>query len=175
MNLCETKQMLTMLWSLYPNAPKLSKDDKEVMAMAWLAVLYEYSLEDVWRAARRCFERESRFVPTAPDVLKHCEKTYHTERFLPAKYTSLLESVDLSISAEMRRERLIKGYSKRSDLDADERQQLETVTRERQQIRELDAMWREAHSAAQVAYDQTERAKLADDGSVSRLKMLALT
>lgn len=173
MNLRETQQLLTMLWSLYPNAPKLSKDDKEVMAMAWLTILYEYSLQDVWQAVLKCFEHESRFVPTAPDVLKRCEKNYHIERYLPAKYYELQNNIDLSSKAEFRRQRILLRNS--ASLDEEERQQFERAKTEQQHIKEMDAMWREAEQTAQVAYDQIERSKLADDGSVSRLKRLALT
>ena len=178
MNLRETQQLLTMLWSMYPNAPKLSREDKEVMAMAWLGLMFEYSLEDVWKAVRRCFEHEPRFVPTAPEVLKRCSKDYKIERYLPPEYKQLCREVDLTVRAEIDRDNLERELLRREreigGLDDEERQMLEEIRRDKEIIRQIDRMWREAQSTARTAYEQTERAKLADDGAAKKLRALAI-
>ena len=178
MNLRETQQLLTMLWSMYPNAPKLTREDKENMAMAWLGLMYEYSLEDVWKAVKMCFEREPRFVPTAPEVLKNCTKDYKTERFLPPEYEELSQQVDLTFDAEVRRENTERALRimKRNQggLDDGERQMLEKIEQEKAIIKEIERMWNEAYNTARIAYEQAERAKLADDGAARRLRALAI-
>ena len=178
MNLRETQQLLTMLWSMYPNAPKLSRDDKEVMATAWLGLLFEYSLEDVWKAVRQCFEHEPRFLPTAPEVLKRCSKDYKIERYLPPEYETLCGKVDLSMRAEIDRENLERSLLNRQEakggLDAEDRELLEGVRKEKEIIRQIDRIWSEASTTARIAYEQAERAKLADDGAAKKLRALAI-
>ncbi|MCQ2101453.1 MAG: replicative helicase loader/inhibitor [Fibrobacter sp.] len=176
MNLKETKQLLTMLWSMYPNAPKLSRDDKEVMAMAWVGLMYEFALEDVWKAVKQCFEREPRYIPTAPEVLSKCTKDYKTERFLPKEYEELEETIDRSWAATLNRENIYKQLSQKDVESMDEEQKsiYNKVVKERETDRRLDEMWNEAYNTARVAYEQTERAKLTEDGATQRLKQLAI-
>lgn len=178
MNLRETQQLLTMLWSMYPNAPKLTRDDKEVMATAWLGLMFEYSIEDVWKAVKQCFEHEPRFLPTAPEVLKRCSKDYKIERYLPTEYEELCQKVDLTMNAEIRRDNMETALRRRQrekgELDDEEQQMLETIEKEKSIIKQIDQIWNEASNTARIAYEQTERAKLADDGTAKRLKALAI-
>lgn len=178
MNLRETQQLLTMLWSMYPNAPKLSREDKEVMAVAWLGLMYEFSLEDVWKAVRQCFEHEPRFIPTAPEVLKRCSKDYKIERYLPPEYEKLCGKVDLSMRAEIDRDNLERSLllrqKEKGGLDAEDRELLEDIRRDKAIVKQIDRMWSEASTTARIAYEQAERAKLADDGTEERLKALAM-
>lgn len=174
MNLHETQQLLTMLWSLYPNAPKLSKDDKSVMAMAWLSVLYEYSREDVWMATKRCIAAEPRFVPTAPEILKRCEKTLHIERYLTPEYTELTGKIDLSIEAEMERRQLIRLMDQCKELDPEDRKLYAKVKAEQAIIKRIDTLWRAARETAENVYEQAEQAKLYEDGTITKLKQLSI-
>lgn len=176
MNLRETKQLLTMLWSMYPNAPKLSRDDKEVMAMAWVGLMYEFALEDVWKAVKQCFEREPRYIPTAPEVLSKCTKDYKTERFLPKEYEELEETIDRSWAATVNRESIYKQLSQKDveSLDDEQKSLYNKVVKERETDRRLDKMWDEAYNTARVAYEQAERAKLTEDEATQRLKQLAI-
>lgn len=178
MNLRETQQLLTMLWSMYPNAPKLSRDDKEVMATAWLGLLYEFSLEDVWKAVKQCFENEPRFIPTAPEILKRCSKNYKTELYLPKEYESLTQQVDLTFNAMVQRDNLERALMvrkrDRGGLDEGEKEMLADIQREKEIISKIERMWNEASDTARIAYEQAERAKLADDGTVKKLRALAI-
>ena len=174
MNLRETQQLLTMLWSLYPNAPKLSKEDKNVMAMAWLSVLYEYSRDDVWMATKRCIAAEPRFVPTAPEILKRCEKTYHIEQYLPPEYDELSKKVDLSLEAERERRQLIRIMDQCKELDAEDRALYLKMKEEQEIIKRIDHLWKTARETAENAYAQAERAKLFDDGAATKLKQLSI-
>jgi hypothetical protein len=177
MNLRETQQLLTMIWSMYPNAPRLSREDKEVMAMAWLGLMYEYSLEDVWKAARQCFEAEPRFIPTAPEVMRRCTKSYKVERYLPPEYAALTTGIDLTFNACRQRdnlERALRMRAQERELDGGEKTMLAEIETEQARIREIDRIWGEAYQTARIAYEQAERAKLADDGAEKRLKALAI-
>lgn len=175
MNRQETARLLTIVWSLYPNAPKMTREDKEAMVMAWLALLYEYALNDVWEAVKECMEHEPRFVPTAPEVLTRCRKSYAVERYLPKEYAKLCATVDMTAAAEGTRvslERMLRHAEASHGLADWEREQLEGIERERATIREIERMWNEAAETARIAYEQGERAKLAEDGAT--LKQLAL-
>ena len=177
MNLIDTRQLLTMLWGLYPNAPKLSSDERDVMAMAWLAILYEYSLEDVWQATKKCVAHEPRFVPTAPEILKHCEKTLHIDRYLPQEYQELCSSVDLSIGAEVERRQFIRiceSFESIDDLDDDDRSAYLQAKKEQEIIKKIDSMWKESNERALADYNRCERQKLFQDGTDTRLKQLCI-
>lgn len=178
MNLRETKQLLTMLWSMYPNAPKLSKEDKEIMAMAWLTCLYEYSLEDVWKAVKKCVEREPRFIPTAPEVQKRTEKDYKVEKYLTQEYEDLNRLIDRSITTEIGRERRLREFKVRienkKELTEEEKEIFEKDKIDSEISKRIDKLWNEAYEEARIAYEQRERAKLADDGMMTELKRLAI-
>lgn len=178
MNLRETQQLLTMLWSMYPNAPNLSKEDKEVMATAWLGIMWEYSLEDVWKAVKQCFEHEPRFVPTAPEVLKRCSKTYNIELYLPPEYETLCRRVDLTMDAEIDRNNqersLVQRQKEKGGLTAKELALLEDIRQTKEIVKQLDRMWSEALSSARIAYEQAERVKLTEDGAARKLRALAI-
>lgn len=177
MNLRETQQLLTMIWSMYPNAPKLTREDKDVMAVAWLGLMYEYSLEDVWKAVKICIEKEPRFVPTAPEVLRNCTKDYRTERFLPPEYEELCRQVDMTMNGHTKREcllRMLMEEQRERGLDDEQKRMLEKIRREKAILREIERMWHEAYSTARIAYEQAERAKLAEDGAAKKLRALAI-
>lgn len=176
MNLKETQQLLSMIWSMYPNAPKLSREDKEMMAFAWLGLLYEYSLADVWKAVRKCFENESRFVPTAPEVLKYCQKEYQIERYLPSEYSELRAELEEKLGGRTANDVycLIAMFRKSKPESDEERRLLTDMLDARQILRRLDEIWDQAYEIAKNAYARAEQAKLADDGAIKKLQMLAL-
>lgn len=176
MNLRETQQLLSMLWSLYPNAPKLSREDKEMMAFAWLGMFYEYSLADVWKAVRKCFEHETRFVPTAPDVLKYCQKEYQIERYLPSEYAELRAELAKKLGGRTSNDvyNMIELFRRNKPENDEERKLLSDMLDARQILRRLDAVWDQAYEVAKNAYTRAEQAKLAEDGAIKKLKMLAI-
>ena len=160
------------------NAPKLTREDKEVMATAWLGLMCEYSLEDVWKAVKQCFEHEPRFIPTAPEVLKRCSKDYKIERYLPQEYKQLCREVDLTMRAEIDRDNLERSLllrqKEKGGLDDEDRALLEDIRRDKAIIKQIDRMWSEASTTARIAYEQAEHAKLADDGTAQKLRALAI-
>lgn len=171
MNLVDTQQLLTMLWSLYPNAPKLARDDKIAMSMAWLAVLSDYALEDVWKAAKRCFQKEPRFVPSAPQILSECEKSLPIDQYLATEYNTLSEEVDASIEREIERHqamRLLRAEETLSDADA---KWLNELEEEERKVKKLNDLWKEAVKSAEYAYDGREKSRMIEDGSINRLKL----
>lgn len=176
MNMKETQQLLSMIWSMYPNAPKLSREDKEMMAFAWLGLLYEYSLADVWKAVHRCFASESRFVPTAPEVLRHCTKEYQIERYLPSEYEALRAELREKLGGRSPAEvyGLIEMFRKCKPETDEERRLLTDMLDARQILRRLDEIWDIAYATAKNAYASAEKRKLIDDGAIKKLEMLAL-
>lgn len=174
MNLRETQQILTMLWSLYPNAPKLSKDDKSVMAMAWLAIFYEYNREDVWHAVKRCITDEPRFVPTAPEILKRCEKTLNISQYLPQEYWELMQQVNMSVEADRERRQLLRFMDQNQDMNAEDMVTYARLKEEQAMVKRIEFLWKTASETAENAYEQAERAKLFEDGTDAKLKQLSL-
>ena len=176
MNLKETQQLLSMIWSMYPNAPKLSREDKEMMAFAWLGLLYEYSLNDVWKGVRKATEQESRFVPTAPEVLKYCQKEYQIERYLPSEYSELRAELEEKLGGRSPAEvyGLIEMFRKCKPETDEERRLLTDMLDARQILRKLDEIWDIAYATARNAYASAEKRKLIDDGAIKKLEMLAL-
>ena len=174
MNQKETAQLLSMIWSLYPNAPKITREDKEAMVFSWLCMLHEYSLADVWAGVKECMRKEPRFVPTAPEVMQKCEKSYNVERYLPKEYGELIAGIDQGVTAEANRAQIIRYYKKEGAKSTAEKAAYQRAVDERERIRKADAIWAEAYTTARIAYEQAERAKLADDGTAARLKQLAI-
>lgn len=89
MNLQDTQTFLTMLWSLFPNAPKCDADSKKAMVSAWFYVLHEYTINDVWTAAQSALRDKPSFIPTAYEVLARCKKTLNPDLFLGSEYEDL--------------------------------------------------------------------------------------
>lgn len=89
MNIEDTRNFLTMLWSLFPNAPRISAEEKSATIAAWFYVLHKYSLSDVWESAQSVLHDKPTFIPTAFEILNRCEKTLIPEDFVDAEYKDL--------------------------------------------------------------------------------------
>lgn len=157
MTLNETKGFLSMLWSLYPNAPKLTAEDKALMAVSWFNLLYEFSLADVWEAAKRCFDIQPRFTPTAPEVRAQCRRTLNVESFLDASYDQLSERTDMSPEAEVNSRNLISAFERRDDLNIHECEALDEAKDHIRRLEELRAKWMKAMTDARTDYDEKTR------------------
>lgn len=91
MNICETKMLLSILWSMYPNAPKFNNDAVEMMALSWATVLGEFSKEDALKAMHKAASESPKFVPTAMEVRQYCQKS------IRCKFTQ--DEIDTAIGA----------------------------------------------------------------------------
>ncbi len=78
MNIQETRNILAILWSYYPNAPKLDDSAATLMALSWARMFAEFSQLDVMNALQKAVKMSPKFVPTAPEILAHCTKTLET-------------------------------------------------------------------------------------------------
>ena len=78
MNIQETRNILAILWSYYPNAPKLDDSAAALMALSWARMFAEFSKLDVMNALQKAVKMSPKFVPTAPEILAHCTKTLET-------------------------------------------------------------------------------------------------
>ena len=174
MTLKETKQLLTMIWSLFPNAPKLTREDKEAMAFAWLAMLWEYSLQDVWKATQVAMSIEQRFVPTAPEVLKHCYKSYNSDGFLKKEQIEVIDRIDLSITATVNRRTRLSFFQAHPPESDEEKAEYEKLKKEIRECEIAEKWLDDAWEASRNAYDRGEKEKLAEEGTLPQLRMMAL-
>ena len=104
MNIQQTRQVLSYIWSTHPSAPKFSDDGKTRMIASYFRVLYQYSLEDVMAAVDLACRESPSFIPSAYDIEKKCTKHLDVERYLPSAY-------------EVIRERLEEAENKRLELE----------------------------------------------------------
>lgn len=89
MTITETRRLLTIIWSLFPNAPRLTQEDKGAMAVAWFSLLYEYSFADVWFATRDCLSRKPNFIPSCPEIAKIVCAHFDVDAHLPPNFDNM--------------------------------------------------------------------------------------
>ena len=82
MNISQTQDLLSWLWSTFPNSKTLSADDKRGTVVAYFDELWQYSLEDVIAAARKALSAQPHFVPSSPEIENYCTKTIHVQRLM---------------------------------------------------------------------------------------------
>jgi hypothetical protein len=102
MNISQTQDLLSWLWSKFPNGKTLSADDKRSTVVAYFDELWQYSLEDVIAAARKALSAQPHFVPSAPEIAHYCTKTIDYQKYLPREYAQLekaLADVESRINA----------------------------------------------------------------------------
>lgn len=94
MTIDETKKVLSFLWSCFPSAPKLSREDKDRMILSFFKVLYRYAQNDVINAVIDTCRGGKCFVPSVFEIEKHVKITLpdiefisnDRERYLYDKY-----------------------------------------------------------------------------------------
>ena len=89
MDINETKQALSYIYSTHLNAPKLSADDKKRVVMSYFRVLYKYSLHDVLCGIDKASGTDKGFVPTPYDIEKCIDISINPDLFLPDEYFTL--------------------------------------------------------------------------------------
>ena len=82
MTIDETKKVLSFLWSCFPSAPRLSREDKDRMIISFFRVLYRYSQIDVINAVIDTCRGTNGFVPSVFDIEKHIRITPPDIEFL---------------------------------------------------------------------------------------------
>ncbi len=171
MNINETQTFLTMLWSLFPNAPKCDADSKKAMIAAWFYVLHEFSLSDVWEGSQRVLRDKPSFIPNAFEILASCKKTVNPDAFLDAEYYNLekrftgsthIYQQSSDYEYEIKRlymERQSCDESRAVEIDDLIRQNLEQQSLEDQ----MDELLMTAQIAAEKAYNDREFSKYSHD------------
>lgn len=155
MNIDETKALLSMIWSLYPNAPKLSPEDKAITAVSWFNLLYIFTLNDAWEGAKRCFKENPRFVPTAPEILKNTRKTLCVEKFIDDHYVDMMRSVDEE--EEFVHQVIASYYKRKTSLNEEERMALLIAQNNMNRLEAARLLFNEAYEKAEQEYDRVVR------------------
>lgn len=89
MNIAQTRQIMSYIWSTHPSAPKFSDEDKVRTIASYFRVLYKFSIEDVLDAIDRVCRKSPTFIPSAYEIEAACVKTPNVEAFLPNEYHEL--------------------------------------------------------------------------------------
>ena len=94
MNISQTQDLLSWLWSKFPNGKTLSAEDKRSTVVAYFDELWQYSLEDVIAGARKALAAQPHFVPSAPEIAHYCTKTIDYQKYLPREYAQLSDRLE---------------------------------------------------------------------------------
>lgn len=94
MTIDETRKILSFLFSAFPSAPRLSREDKDRMIISFFKVLCEYSFNDVLRACIECAKGCRGFIPSAFEIAKNVKTSItidlvdlsERERYLLTKF-----------------------------------------------------------------------------------------
>lgn len=82
MTIDETKKVLSFIWSCFPSAPKLSREDKDRMILSFFRVLYRYSKNDVINAVIDTCKGSKGFAPSVFELEKHIKISAPEYEFL---------------------------------------------------------------------------------------------
>ena len=93
MNIAQTKQILSYIWSTHPSAPKYSDEGKTRIIASYFRVLYKYSVNDVLAAIDAVCADKPTFIPSAYEIEAKCEKSVYVDAYLPRKYHELAKSL----------------------------------------------------------------------------------
>lgn len=80
MNIQDTAQLLMMLWSAYPNAPRLSAEDQHFMTRTWAMLFAHYPQRDVWYATQWAMRDSPKWLPSAPRIKANLRRMYAWQR-----------------------------------------------------------------------------------------------
>lgn len=100
MNIAQTQQVLSYIWSTHPSAPKYSDEGKTRIIASYFRILYKYSIDDVLEAVDRVCRESSTFIPSAYEIEAKCTKHVDIEAYLSSEYELVLERLE---KAEARR------------------------------------------------------------------------
>lgn len=176
MNVKETKTILSMVWTMYPNAPKLDANERQGTVLSWFGCLHSFSAADVWNAILQATEEQPRFIPSAPEIKKRCKKTLDNyELFASDEYFEVKDKIkelreflakDFVIMNEEFPYKFWSLYTKSNAITAEQKAVGQEVFWEyRGLLEKLETLKSEALQKAEDAYDFGERVKIADDGN----------
>ena len=100
MNIAQTQQVLSYIWSTHPSAPKYSDEGKTRIIASYFRILYKYSIDDVLEAVDRVCRESATFIPSAYEIEAKCTKHVDIEAYLSSEYELVLERLE---KAEARR------------------------------------------------------------------------
>lgn len=117
MNISQTQQVLSYIWSTHPSAPKYSDEGKTRIIASYFRILYKYSIDDVLEAVDRVCRESSTFIPSAYEIEAKCTKHVDIEAYLSSEYELVLERLE---KAEARRREFeplyYSAFKQRSEL-----------------------------------------------------------
>ena len=117
MNISQTQQVLSYIWSTHPSAPKYSDEGKTRIIASYFRILYKYSIDDVLEAVDRVCRESSTFIPSAYEIEAKCTKHVDIEAYLSSEYELVLERLE---KAEARRHEFeplyYSAFKQRSEL-----------------------------------------------------------
>lgn len=169
MNINETKQALSYIYSTHPHAPKLTHDDKTRMVYAYFRVLYKYDLQDVLNAIDSA-SRESAFCPSAYDIERHMEISINPADYLPDNYKGFMPRMNLY--SEINR-KVLEYYS--CEEEHDKKQLYNEIERLQNCIDEIEfarKLWIFAESKATKAYYDKNISLAASDMNLANKELL---
>ena len=94
MNIVQTRQLLSFLWSKFPNSRALSVEDKQMTTLAYFDELWQYSLQDALDAARCALREQPHFVPSATEIAHYAHKTFDPTAYLSPEYAKTQAQID---------------------------------------------------------------------------------
>lgn len=89
MNIEQTRQILSYIWSTHPSSPKYTDSDKARTIAAYFRVLYKYAINDVLAAVDAVCLANPTFIPSAYEIEAKCQKTVNVDFYLPKRYHEL--------------------------------------------------------------------------------------
>lgn len=94
MNIAQTRQVLTYIWSTHPSAPKLEGDGKTATIASYFRILYKYSIEDVLEAVDHVCRESATFIPSAYEIEAKCTRHVDVEAYLSREYEMISERLE---------------------------------------------------------------------------------
>lgn len=89
MNIAQTRQVLTYIWSTHPSAPKLEGDGKTAIIASYFRILYRFDINDVLEAVDRVCRESVTFIPSAYEIEAKCTKHVDVGPYLTDEYCTV--------------------------------------------------------------------------------------
>lgn len=117
MNISQTQQVLSYIWSTHPSAPKYSDEGKARIIASYFRVLYKFDINDVLEAVDRVCRESATFIPSAYEIEAKCTKHVDIESYLSSEYVLVLERLEKAEARRIEFERLYyRAFKQRSEL-----------------------------------------------------------
>lgn len=100
MNIAQTQQVLSYIWSTHPSAPKYSDEGKTRIIASYFRILYRFDINDVLEAVDRVCRESVTFIPSAYEIEAKCTKHVDVGPYLTDEYRTVSQRL---ADAEARR------------------------------------------------------------------------